>query len=61
MTTNKTFHVLNGRYYADGISNNINHNDKNKRTVKEMKWATLNAMLTVLDITEKKHESREKF
>lgn len=60
MLMNKTFDVLNGRYYAEGISNNINHNDKNKRTVKEMKWATLNAMLTVLYITEKEHESREK-
>ncbi|XP_045034625.1 uncharacterized protein LOC123475690 [Daphnia magna] len=57
MLMNKTFDVLNGRYYAEGISNNINHNDKNKRTVKEMKWATLNAMLTVLYITEKEHES----
>lgn len=60
MLMNKTFDVLNGRKYAEGITNNVNYNDKNKRTVKEMKWETLNAMLSVLDITEVEHESRQK-
>ncbi len=56
---NKTVDVLNGRYFAEGISNNIIHNDKNNRAVEEMKWATLNAILTELDITDKERESRE--
>ncbi|EFX66382.1 hypothetical protein DAPPUDRAFT_116453 [Daphnia pulex] len=58
LTMNKTVDVLNGRYFAEGISNNIIHNDKNNRAVEDMKWATLNAILTVLDITEKERESR---
>jgi hypothetical protein len=57
---NNTFDVLNGRFYAEGISNKVNQNDEKKRTVTEIKWATLNTMLNVLDITEMSHQSREK-
>ncbi len=60
MLMNKNFDVLNGRCSAQGIFNNVNSNDNNKWTIKEMKWAILNAALDVLEITEKEQQSRKK-
>jgi hypothetical protein len=60
MLMNKTFYVLNGRCSAQGISNNVNSNDNNKRTFKEMKWVILNAALDVLKRTGKEQQSRKK-
>ena len=55
---NDVFDVLNGRFYAEGISNKMDQKDTNNRTIKEVKWVKLNAMLDVLDITENVSESR---
>jgi|688.fasta_scaffold1117766_1 hypothetical protein len=60
MLMNKTFDVLNGRCSARGISNNVNGNDSNKRNIKEIKWAILNAALDLLEKTEKEQQSRKK-
>ena len=60
MLMNDTFDALNGRFYAEGISNKIDPRDSKNRTFKELKWSKLKAMLNVLDITETEHKNREK-
>ena len=60
MLMNDTFDVLNGRFYAAGISDKTDVTDKYNRTIKQVKWAKLNAMLNVLNITEQEHQSRDK-
>lgn len=57
---NDVFDVLNGRFYDEGISNNKAFNDSKGRTVKEVKFTKLNAMLNVLDVTEEFQANREK-
>ncbi len=57
---NDVFDVLNGRFYAQGISNKIAKDDPAKRSIKEKKWVVLKTMLDVLDVTENFHNQREK-
>ena len=57
---NDVFDVLNGRFFAAGISNKTDKNDTANRTVKEVKWVKLNAMLDVLDVTESMQKERVK-
>lgn len=56
---NDSFDVLNGRWYAERISDELDKNDKKGRTIKERKFHILRELLKVLDKTEMEYESRE--